>query len=194
MLVKSAVDRGEYRWSLLPRGALPSLIVASFTRTRLRFPRGRVLVSCPAAQLPWKAWRSQEAAVTVNTAGGGGGGASWMVWGCLHASISTLSRCLPPPPFPPSGSCRKAALAGGSGEAGLLAFPTCLKSGTWKWPERLSAMWPEPGPTPWSPRPEAALGRGSGLPERLHQLRKHQISEGVTWVPSFAWTSLSQPK
>lgn len=66
-----------------------------------------------------------------------------------------------------------------------MAFPTCLKSGTWKWPERLSAMWPEPGPTPWSPRPEAVLGRGSGLPERLLQLCKHQISEGGTWVPSF---------
>lgn len=144
----------------------PPLLDCSFTRNRLRFPRGRVLVSCPAAQLPWEAGRSQEAAVTVDTAGGGGGGASWMVWGCLHASISTLSGCLPPP-FPPLWLLPEGSLAGGSGEAGLLAFPTCLKSGTWKWPERLSALWPEPGPTPWSPRPEAALGRGSGLPERL---------------------------
>lgn len=36
----------------------------------------------------------------MNPAGGGGGGASWMVWGCLHACMPTLSCCLPHPHFP----------------------------------------------------------------------------------------------
>lgn len=123
--------------------------------------------------------------MTVNTAGGGGGWSILHGVGCLHACLLTLScHSTPTPPFPPSCPCRKAALAGGSREAGMLAFPTCLKSGTWKWPEDLVQCDLILSQAPWSLRPEAALGRGFGLQKTRLQLCKHQIKEGITWIPS----------
>lgn len=103
-------------------------------------------------QLPSRLGR---VAVTVDTEGSGGG---WRILdgvGTAHkpARLPTLS-CHRPALPPPSCSCRKAAPAGGSGEAGLLAFPTCLKSGT---SEGQVLCDLSSGQLPWSLGPEAAL-------------------------------------
>lgn len=90
--------------------------LAGLARTRLCRGKPRFLVSCP---ISLGGWEHTVEEVRV----------SWMVCDCLHACLPTLS-CHRSPLLPPSCFCRKAALAGGSREAGLLAFPTCLKSGT----------------------------------------------------------------
>lgn len=82
-------------------------------------------------------------------------GAAYMP-ACPHTPVTGT----PSPQLPTSCSCRKAALAGGSREAGLLAFPTCLKSGT---PEDQVQCDLSLGQLPWSLRPKAALSRGSAL-------------------------------
>lgn len=148
------MDRGEYRQFLLPRNALSSLTVASFARTRLWRVKLRFLVSFPAA---------------LGSQGGSSDYGHSGRWRRLEYPGWCGTAYMPARPHTPvtgplltfpSCSCRKTALAGGSREAGLLAFPTCLKSGT---PGDQVQCDLSLGQLPWSLRPEAVLSRGSGL-------------------------------
>lgn len=100
LLVKSAVDRGEHRQSLLPRDAFSSLTVASQDQA----VEGQ-------AEIPGQLGR---VVVTVDSKGGGGG---WSILDGvgLPTCLPAHTLLAPPPPyFPPSCFCRKAALARGS--------------------------------------------------------------------------------
>lgn len=161
---------------MLPRNALSSLAVAIFARTRLWRVKLRFLVSCPAAL------GGQEGRSDCGHSGRWGRlehpgwcGTAYMP-ACPHTPVTG------PPLFPPSCSCRKAALAGGSREAGLLAFPTCLKSGT---PEDQVQCDLSLGQLPWSLGPEAALSRGSGLQRdcsRHANIRSAQSQLGLLYA------------
>lgn len=147
--MKSAVDRGEHRQSLLPRDAFSSLTVASQDQA----VEGQ-------AEIPGQLGR---VVVTVDSKGGGGG------WSILDGV--GLPTCLPAHTLlaPPPLTSPLLASAGRQpwleeAEAGLLAFPTCLKSGT---PEDQVLCDLSLGQLPWSLGPEAALSRGSGLQQRL---------------------------